>query len=188
VKRDPLDFIAYGLLALAVVIVFNHLADRDGTIRRVQASADSLAVAIRDSNEAYSRQRHDDSARMAQDRSTIARLRAGYGRTIVQTDSIVLTITDSTQLAVVRTQLWVERLAAQELLDTLQARVEWADSRTLYWQEAQRATAQQLGVSQRLLREALAAKRPGRLGVFIGPACGTRGCGVGVGVGVRLLR
>lgn len=164
-------------LALCLAAVAWHQScdarDTRAALLALTQRADSVAQAAQDSAAVYAaRQRADSLALAARDRE-VARVRAAYARATGQTDSVLhdtTVVLDSAQVIGLRIAIAAERNAARELLRqqdsviaTLRRGLAWRD-------DALAAKDTQLALQQRLLREALAAKRPSNFwrGVAVG--------------------
>lgn len=180
------------VLALACAAVAWHQSceARDGAaaLMRMRAAADSLAAArVRDSVE-YARQHAADRDALHAQAGVVRRQAAALARVQAQTDTLLDTLVLVGDTAGVRRLIEGERAQARELIDTLTAQRDWAYGRMAYWRDtALTAKDQQLVVSQRLLRAALAIKRPRTsCGPSVVAGYGTRGFGVTAGYGCTL--
>lgn len=183
------------VLALCIVGVAFWTGRRDDArIRELRTRADSLEQAVSDSGKVYAERRRADSLEALHSARVIQGLRANLNQATGRTDSILhdtVTTLDSSGVIGLRIALASEREAARELFRQQDSVIATLRRQLVYWRDTVvSAREQQLTVSQRLLREALGAKRPRTMcGLSATAGYGTGGPGVMVGYGctVRLL-
>lgn len=162
---------ALALAIVGVALYTDHTRNRN--LERVQSQADSLSGVIAENAEAEGRQRQAESLNRLALEAEVLRLKARHARIIARTDTLLDTLVLQADTAGVRRLIESERRESAAVIAYQDSTIQWMGGRIAYWRDtALTARSQQLEVSQRLLREALQAKRPSHLvrGMLIGGA------------------